>query len=129
MTGLAFRPRLVHRLWRHLPARQRRYMITLVTSLVAPGIDRDPPAGFDGVAVAGEMSRASGLGEGARLILRGLQEAGIPCWQIDVGSLLPAHMADFAVASEQPPAGVPLILHVNAPLLPWVLFRLPRALP
>ena len=54
--------------------------------------------------------------------------ARIPHWQIDIGSLLPAHTVDFTVASEQPPAGLPLILHVNPPLLPWVLFRLPRAL-
>jgi glycosyltransferase involved in cell wall biosynthesis len=40
--------------------------------------------------------------------------------------LLPAHTADFAVTSETPPHGAPLLLHVNAPLVPLVLFRLPR---
>jgi glycosyltransferase involved in cell wall biosynthesis len=123
-----FQPRLMHRLWRHLPVRRRRHMMAFLTSLIAPKIDRDPPPVFDGVAVAGETSRASGLGEGARLILRGLEHARIPRWPIDIGGLLPAHTADFIVASEQPPAGLPLILHVNPPLLPWVLFRLPRAL-
>ena len=103
-------------------------MMTLLTSLVAPKIDSNPPPVFNGVAIAGETSRASGLGEGARLILRGLEHARIPHWQIDIGGLLPAHTVDFTVASEQPPAGLPLILHVNPPLLPWVLFRLPRAL-
>ncbi|HEY2615941.1 MAG TPA: glycosyltransferase [Acetobacteraceae bacterium] len=103
-------------------------MLTWVTSLLAPGIDRTPPAAADGVAIAGEVSRASGLGEAARLICRGMQRAGVPNWTIDVGNLLPAHTADFAVASELPPPGAPLLLHVNAPLLPWVLFRLPRSL-
>ena len=123
-----FRPRLMHRLWRQLPVRQRRHLMTFLTSLIAPKIDRDPPPMFDGVALAGETSRASGLGEGARLILRGLEHARIPRWQIDIGGLLPAHTADFNVVSEQPPAGLPLIIHVNPPLLPWVLFRLPREL-
>jgi glycosyltransferase involved in cell wall biosynthesis len=61
-------------------------------------------------------------------MLRGLQQIGMPSWTIDVGNLLPAHTADFAVTSEQPPPGAPLLLHVNAPLLPWVLLRLPRDL-
>ena len=42
--------------------------------------------------------------------------------------MLPAHTADFPVTSERPPSGAPLILHVNPPLLPLVLFRLPRDL-
>ncbi len=99
-----------------------------MASLLAPAIDRNPPAGANGIAIAGEVSRASGLGEAARLIARGVRQLGVPQWTIDVGGLLPAHTADFAVASELPPPGVPLILQVNAPLLPWVLFRLPRTL-
>ncbi len=99
-----------------------------MASLLAPAIDRNPPAGAKGIAIAGEVSRASGLGEAARLIARGVRQLGVPQWTIDVGGLLPAHTADFAVASELPPPGVPLILQVNAPLLPWVLFRLPRTL-
>ncbi len=42
--------------------------------------------------------------------------------------MLPAHTPDFPVTSERPPSGAPLILHVNPPLLPLVLFRLPRDL-
>jgi glycosyltransferase involved in cell wall biosynthesis len=124
----AFRPTIAHRLWRQLPARQRRRIATWATALLAPGIDRSPPPATGGIGVAGEISRASGLGEAARLILRGLEHTGVPSWSVDVGRLLPAHSEDFAVASDQPPPGVPLILHVNAPLLPWVLLRLPRAL-
>ena len=128
MTATAFHLSIAHRLWRQLPERQRRRFLTWAASLLAPAIDRAPPAVSDGVTIAGELSRASGLGEAARLILRGVRHAGVPTWMIDVGSLLPAHTADFPVASELPSAGAALILHVNAPLLPWVLYRLPRAL-
>lgn len=128
MSAAAFQLSIAHRLWRQLPERQRRRFLTWAASRLAPAIDREPPAVSDGVAIAGELSRASGLGEAARLILRGVRHAGVPTWMIDVGSLLPAHTADFPVASEVPPAGAALILHVNAPLLPWVLCRLPRAL-
>jgi glycosyltransferase involved in cell wall biosynthesis len=127
MAASAFQASLAHRLWRQLPARQRRRVVTWISSLLAPKIEQMPPAASDGVAVAGELSRASGLGEGARLILRGLRQAGVPSWTIDIGSMLPAHTEDFVVHSELPPEGAPLILHVNAPFLPWVLFRLPRA--
>jgi Glycosyl transferases group 1 len=128
MPASTFRPPLAHRLWRHLPVRQRRRTVTWISSLIAPAIDPVPPAACHGVAIAGEVSRASGLGEGARLIARGIRQAGLPAWTIDIGNLLPAHTEDFSVASELPPHGAPLLLHVNAPLLPWVLFRLPRAL-
>jgi glycosyltransferase involved in cell wall biosynthesis len=124
----AFHLHLVHRLWRRLPVRQRRSLVTWGSALLAPRIDRVPPLAATGIAIAGEFSRASGLGEGARLLQRGLQQAGVPNWTIDVGSLLPAHTPDFPVTSERPPSGAPLILHVNPPLLPLVLFRLPRYL-
>lgn len=124
----AFHLHLVHRLWRRLPVRQRRSLVTWGSALLAPRIDRVPPLAATGIAIAGEFSRASGLGEGARLLQRGLQQAGVPNWTIDVGSLLPAHTPDFPVTSERAPSGAPLILHVNPPLLPLVLFRLPRYL-
>ena len=79
--------------------------------------------------VAGEFTRASGLGEGARLMLPALQHLGVPCWRLDIGGLLPAHHDDLAASvSVEPPVGAALVLHVNAPLLPMVLFRLSRKL-
>lgn len=103
-------------------------MATWAAALLAPRIAATPPPAARGIAVAGELSRASGLGEGARLILRGLRHVGVPHWQIDIGDLLPAHTQDFAVASEVPPPGAPLLLHVNGPLLPLVMLRLPRSI-
>src|SRR5215469_13224189 len=128
MTAPAFHLHLAHRLWRRLPVRQRRSLVTWGSALLAPRIDRAPPRAEHGIAIAGEFSRASGLGEGARLLQRGLEHAGMRNWTIDIGGLLPAHTPDFPATSEHPPAGAPLILHVNPPLLPLVLFRLPREL-
>ncbi len=124
-----FRLSPLHRLWRLLPPRQRRRLVTSATALLAPRIDRQPPPARDGLAVAGELSRASGLGENARLMLLGLQHLGVPHWPIDVAPLLPGASADLPVAADgQPPPGAPLVLHVNPPLLPLTLLRLRRGL-
>jgi glycosyltransferase involved in cell wall biosynthesis len=125
----AFRLTPLHRLWRLLPARQRRRMMTSAAALLAPPIDRQPPPVREGVALVAEFSRASGLGEGARLVARALQQLGVPHWQIDVGGLLPAATHDLPAACvTSAPAGVPLMIFVNPPLLPLALLRLPRGL-
>lgn len=122
---------LLHRLWRRLPAGSRRRMATRLAALAAPRPGAPPPVAADGVIVAGELSRASGLGESARLMLRGLAALGVPTWPIDIGRYLPAHRDDLPSPAQSdipPPSGAPLVLHVNPPLLPLVLARLPRAL-
>jgi glycosyltransferase involved in cell wall biosynthesis len=128
MASEAFRPTLPHRLWRLLPARQRRRVAGDIAALLAPRIDRVRQPARGGLAVAGELSRSSGLGEGARLMLRGLEWLGVASWAIDVSDRLPAAggAAGGAGAAVPPPAGVPLVFHVGAPLLPLVLLRLPR---
>jgi glycosyltransferase involved in cell wall biosynthesis len=106
-------------------------MVTRLAALAAPRPGAPPPVAADGVIVAGELSRASGLGESARLMLRGLSALGVPAWPIDIGRYLPAHRDDLPPPAQQgnpPSLGIPLILHVNPPLLPMVLARLPRAL-
>ena len=124
-----FRLTALHRAWRLFPPRRRRRLLTAATALLAPRPDRQPPPARAGLAVAGEFSRASGLGENARLMLRGLQHLGIPNWPIDISPLLPGASADLpAPADGQPPPGAPLVLHVNPPLLPLVLLRLRRGL-
>ena len=65
--------------------------------------------------MAGELDRASGLGEGARLMLRGLEALGVPCWEAGPGRALP-------------PPGVPLVVHGNAAALPLGMVRLGRGL-
>jgi glycosyltransferase involved in cell wall biosynthesis len=123
----AFRPTVLHRLWRLLPARSRRRASAELAALLAPRIDRGMPPAQRGVAVAGELSRISGLGEGARLMLRGLEWLHVANWAMDVSGHLPAAGPDARMAAGVlPPAGAPLVIHVNAPLLPLVLLRLPR---
>ncbi|HEY5299690.1 MAG TPA: glycosyltransferase [Acetobacteraceae bacterium] len=119
-----------HRAWRALPAAPRRRLLASTAALLAPRIARPTPVAGGGVIVAGELTRASGLGEGARLMLRALDALGIPNWPLDIGPMLPAHEADLALkpAPTSPPADAALVLHVNAPMLPMVLARLPRAL-
>ena len=94
----------LHRLWR----------FTQATAMLAPRPDQPAPAARAGIAVAGELDRASGLGESARLTLHGLEALGVPAWPVRRGGPLP-------------PDGAPLLLHVNAPQVPAALLRLGRA--
>ncbi len=114
-------PSPLHRLWRGLPAGPRRAFLTRGAAWLAPRPDKVPPAAEGGMIVAGEVGRPSGLGQGARLLAAGLAMLDVPCWTIEAGL--------FAAAAEKTyPAGAPLLLHVNAPVLPASLLRLPRGL-
>ncbi len=102
-------------------------MLTRTAAVLAPRIARPAPTAR-GVIVAGELTRASGLGECARLMLRALQISGVPTGALDIGAKLPAHADDLPPWPETILADAALVLHVNAPLLPLVLARLPRGL-
>lgn len=118
-----------HRAWRLLPARGRRRFAVTAAALLAPRPTKPVPDVTGGIVVAGEFTRASGLGEGARLMLLALKRLGVPCWSLDIGHLLPAHRDDLpSFIPVEPPAGAAFVLHVNAPLLPMMLLRLPRKL-
>ena len=106
-------PRLhaLHRAWRLLPQAARRSALLHAAVWLAPRPDRDAKTAQPGIVVAGELGRASGLGEGARLTLAALDGAGIPTWR---------------AGHDAPPAGVPLVLHGSAPALPLALLRLGR---
>jgi len=114
----------LHRIWRVLPAGLRRTAWREASALLAPRPDAVPPPAAGGLAICGEWLRDSGLGEGARLMHAGLQSLGVASWLIDAAPRLPgaAPPAPFVM----PPAGAPLIVHVNAPMLPDVLRHLPR---
>lgn len=114
----AFALPLLHRAWRLLPARWRRRMLTGTLSRIAPRPDREPPQALHGMAIAGELSQPTGIGESARLMLRGLDSIGLRAWPLDVAGR----------CGELPPPGVPLVVHINAPMLAHALLRLPRAL-
>ncbi len=74
--------------------------------------------------VAGEISRASGLGESARLMLAGLRAMGVATVALDLGD----GVNRATVAGPLPPRGMPLVIHANGPVLPLALLRAPRGL-
>ena len=116
----------LHRLWRLLPVRQRRKLAVCGTALLAPRPDACPPPGRGGLVLAGEVDRPSGLGESARVMRQALARLGVPVVTFDVG--VPWDRAPGGASVTEVPDGAPLLLHVNAPLVPWALRRLPRAL-
>ncbi|EHH68342.1 glycosyltransferase family 4 protein [Gluconobacter morbifer] len=88
--------------------------------MLAPATPVRFPSHARGIIIAGELGRSSGLGEGARLLVRSIREAGIPCatWDIDRKCL----------EGDQVGQSAPLLIHVNAPLLPYVQLFMPRRL-
>lgn len=120
MGGTTLSP--LHRLWRGLPQGPRRRVLQGGLGLLAPRPDRAPPPARLGVAVGGELDQASGLGEGARLMLAGLRSLGVERWEAGGASAaspgVPAGV----------PAGVPLVLHLNPAAVPLGMLRLGRAL-
>jgi glycosyltransferase involved in cell wall biosynthesis len=115
-------------LWRRLPAILRRRAFAKVTGWLAPkpSMQTSParPAAR-GIVVAGELSRASGIGETARLMAAAARRMSLPVWTIDLPPPVDGSPEVALLASEAPPPGVPLVLHVNAPMLPLALLRLP----
>lgn len=118
----------LHRLWRALPTQARRRWLARGSALLAPRPDRPAPSAAPGMVVAGEIGRASGLGEGARLMLRGLDVLGMPNWSLSAGLRVPGEDDGTLADHGMPPPGVPIMLHVNAPQMPLALLRLPRRL-
>jgi glycosyltransferase involved in cell wall biosynthesis len=124
---------LLHRLWRAMPVQTRRRWLANATAALAPHPDQPPPHPHGGVAVGGEIGRASGLGEGARLMLAGLAQLGVPNWGLSAGLRVPGEADDLPqthrlAPGAMPPPGAALVLHVNAPHVAASLLRLPRGL-
>jgi glycosyltransferase involved in cell wall biosynthesis len=117
----------LHRAWRLLPAGARRAALARGTAWLAPRAAWPAPAAAPGLAVGGEILRPSGLGEGARLMLAALGRLGMPHWALQAGVDVPGEGSGERTLPEVP-AGVPLVLHINAPMLAAALLRLPRAL-
>lgn len=113
---------LTHRLWRRLPPGPRRAALAHGAAWLAPRPDPAPPPPRS-IAVCGEVLRASGLGQGARLMHAALEGLGIPSVLVPAGLAVPGE--DYGDAA-MPPEGAALVLHVNAPQLPAALRRLPR---
>ncbi len=114
----------LHRVWQALPARSRRLWLARATATVAPRPDRLPPATADGVVVGGEIGRASGLGEAARIMADALGRMGVPHAAIEAGMF--ADRTRPSADAADWPARAPLVLHVNAPETAMALIRLGR---
>ncbi|CAH2604808.1 Glycosyltransferase family 4 protein [Rhodovastum atsumiense] len=118
--------RALHRFWRLLPVTQRRRVFSSAAAFLAPRPDRSPPPPREGVVVAGELSRPSGLGEAARLMQAAIANCGIATWGADFGD--PLLGGGRGPWPRDVPDGAPLLLHANGPVLPGALLRLPRRL-
>ena len=57
----------------------------------------------------------------------GARRLGLPVWTIDLPPLADARPEVAAIGSAALPPGVPLVLHINAPMLPLALLRLPAS--
>ncbi len=119
----------VHRVWQALPAARRRLWLAKLPAMLAPRPDRTPPPACDGVIVAGEIGRASGLGESARIMRRALDALEVPAWSMQAGLAVPGETDRPSAARPgvlRASSAAALVLHVNAPVLPAALLRLPR---
>ncbi len=116
----------LHRAWRLLPAGARRSALARSTAWLAPSAPWPAPEASTGLAVGGEIGRASGLGEGARLMVAALAALDVPNWPLEAGIAIPGEASDQP-EGQPPPPSVPLVLHVNAPLMAAALLRLPKA--
>lgn len=74
----------LHRLWQALPRGLRREALFGGAALLAPRPARPEPQGAGPLHVAGYLGAATGLGEGARMMLRAMREAGLPAAGIDL---------------------------------------------
>ncbi|AOX19109.1 glycosyltransferase family 4 protein [Kozakia baliensis] len=112
-------------LWRLLPTEFRRHALYRIAAAVAPKAGEPPPICDGQIGLAGELSRSSGLGEGARLMIQALHAQQIPTTPLDIGTLSePRRLTDQEKHSLSDRAA--LILHVNSPQLPIALNRMGR---
>ena len=123
--------RLAQGVYRALPQGLRQAGFRHLTALLAPRPTRRKGPRAPGLIIAGEFSLPTGLGQAARLLRDGARRRGLPVWTIDVSRVVPGGNGQ-APAPEvrlgDYPPGVPLVLQVNPPTLPWTLLHLPRAL-
>ncbi len=109
-----------HNAWRLLPAGARRCALGVVARGLAPRAGVPAPAASHGLAVAGELDLATGLGEAARHLLTGAQRLGFGGYPVTLG----VGRAPLGTIPEE----AALLLTVNAPSLPLMLARAKKAL-
>jgi glycosyltransferase involved in cell wall biosynthesis len=105
----------------------RRRIFAKATGWLAPKPSPQTRPTQKGLIIVGELSRASGMGETARLMAAAAVRLNLPVWTVDLPPPVDARAEVAVTVSEAPPPGVPLVVHVNAPMLPLALLRLPTA--
>jgi glycosyltransferase involved in cell wall biosynthesis len=118
---------ILHRkVWQRLPRGLRRGALFATTAVTAPRPTRNALP-KEPVIVAGPLSTASGLGHAARHCLAALRSHGLKVYGIDLTSelLQTADEPGFAFEDGSRLEGPgTLILHVNAPFVPYALTKL-----
>lgn len=117
---------LLHPLWRRLPADFRRRLFFELHALALP---RRPAAGRPGEPplpfyMAGLFRSATGLGEAARLLSRGLHEAGMAHQAVDLSGTALGGIDDLPPwpGCDRLPAGPgSLLIHAQGPMLSYAL--------
>jgi glycosyltransferase involved in cell wall biosynthesis len=120
---------LIHKMWRALPRDMRRRALYGGIDLVAPRATPVSRLRPGPVVVAGLLSTASGLGEGARLCFDALNALG---WDPQCADLSPYFLRPDLPGAVQgiaanPRDGGTLLLHINGPYTPYAALRLGRA--
>lgn len=97
-----------------------------IGSLCAPSAPQHYVIGST-LLVAGELSRANGLGEGARLMLQALKNLNIPSDYLEISPYFFSYkhyQRNAKILSDNPYA--PIIFHINSPQIPFALLSLPQ---
>lgn len=118
---------LLHSAWRMIPRDFRQRVLADGAPIVAPRPSADPKGGMP-IGIAGWFRSASGLGEGARLGYRALEEAGLAPSGCDLSSAFAQQDLPDAVDIRPliPGSEGSLVVHINAPSLPYAMCALGR---
>ncbi len=117
------------RAWRRLPRPVREFVRVPVGRLLAPRPSPPPSVQTGAPLIAGLLGTAHGHGEGARLMWHAMTELGLEPGAYDLsGAFRLRDLPDsIAFAADKPPAGGPLVMHVNPPELPAALIAMGRS--
>jgi len=117
----------LRRLWQLLPQSTRRQLLFDLSRAIAPLPNAHPTGGFP-VGIAGMMTSAGGLGEGARLAYAALEAGGYSPSAYDLSPAFgQVELSDTSERRPVVPGSGTLIVHHNGPFMPHALWALGRA--
>lgn len=119
----------LHRVvWRRIPRTLRRRLLLMITEALAPRPSGTPESS-ERFIVVGYLRACSGLGEAARLCYEALRASGATVAAVDISApmMQGQDCTDFEFKDGSDSIGPgTLILHVNAPWVPFALLLLGR---